>query len=287
VPDEPVLATPGAFSPEVKGEIRVDDLRVGPLTVRAFQARVIKAKGDLAFEEVSGRLHEGALAAGALLHLFEPGPPVTVQGTVKGVKVADLLKEISPFTRFEITGLLDFDADGSGRGAAPETWRGTIRADLREGRLVGHPAQKTLAALFRSPELEKFDLTRCHLEASVFEGVAQVSVLEVESPVIRMKGHGRLGLLDETLGLTLDMAVPQEIAGRLIRDRRLLGMLTEKGGWSRLRFQLGGTFEAPAWRLDSDDITRRVTEGLAGNMNKGKGDGTNPWRNFLDLFKGK
>jgi len=100
------------------------------------------------------------------------------------------------------------------------------------------------------------------------EGVGQLNSFVFSGPNLQATAKGTLGLADRKLDLVMAVALPREIAQRLVREKTTLDAVTDAQGWSKLPLRLSGTLGDPKYGLDAEGLARIATKALGGKAQK-------------------
>lgn len=282
-PGEP--ATPGAVPAEGKGaptpaaepspipvdafgDVRIGRLLVGGGVVEALQARVELEKGVLKVEPTGAQLYGGTLQLRTRAELEKPGPPFTAGVDLVGTQLTQLLEAFAPAFKDTLTGTLGLSLRAQGLGGDLTTLRSQTQAEAKDGKILNHPLAKNLATLFQVKELETLNFYSLRAEVETAEGVGQVKSLVLSGPNLQATAVGTVGLTDRALDLRLAVALPRELAARLVREPNTLNAVTDAQGWSRLPLRLRGTLDAPSYGLDADGLKGAAAKALGGKAER-------------------
>ncbi|MHB8766236.1 MAG: DUF748 domain-containing protein [Deferrisomatales bacterium] len=270
--DAPPAAAPGG-PPEPPpldffGDLRVGRLLAGGAVVEDLAARVELDRGILRVEPLAARLYGGTLRARTRAELGAGGVPFDAGLELAGTQLDQLLAAASPALQDTMTGALALSLQARGRGGDLRELRSQARAEAKDGVILNHPLAQQLARLFQVAELETLNFYRLTADVTTAGGVGTVESLVLHGPNLRATAAGTVGLLDRALDLRVAVAVPRELAARLIPERRTLDALTDAEGWSRLPLRLTGTVAAPSYGLDTEGVRGAAAKALGGKAQK-------------------
>lgn len=250
------------------GDVRVARLLVGGGVVEALQAHVELEKGVLKVEPAGAQLYGGTLRLSTRAELENPGPPFAAGLDLAGTQLAELLAAFRPALKDTATGTLGLSLQAQGVGGDLATLRSRTQAEAKDGKILNHPLAKNLAALFQVKELETLNFYSFRADVETAEGVGQVKSLVFSGPNLQATATGTVGLTDRALDLRLAVALPRELAARLVREPNILAAVTDAQGWSRLPLRLKGTVDAPSYGLDADGLKGAAAKALGGKAER-------------------
>ncbi len=264
----PDPAKPSPIPLEATGEVRVARLLASGAVVEDFRAQIVLRDGVLTVEPAGAKLYGGTLALRSRAELERQGPPFEVGVDLAGVTVNDLLTALSPTLKGAMTGVMGLSLQAQGGGGDLGALRSQLKAEAKDGKLVSHPLVQNLAALFQARELETLNFYGVKADLQTAEGVGQLNSFVFSGPNLQATAKGTLGLADRKLDLVMAVALPREIAQRLVREKTTLDAVTDAQGWSKLPLRLSGTLGDPKYGLDAEGLARIATKALGGKAQK-------------------
>lgn len=265
-PAEP--AKPSPIPLDAAGEVRIARLLASGAVVEDFQARIALRDGVLAVEPAGARLYGGTLGLRARAELERQGPPFEAGLDLAGAGVGDLLAAFNPKLQGAMTGVLGLSLQANGAGGDLRALRSQLKAEAKDGKLVSHPLVQSLAALFQAKELETLNFYGVKADLQTAEGLGQLNSFVFSGPNLQATAKGTVGLADRSLDLVVAVALPRELAGRLVREKTTLDAITDAQGWSRLPLRLSGTLGDPKYGLDAEGLARVASKALGGKAQK-------------------
>ncbi len=261
-------AKPSPVPVEAAGDVKIARLLASGAVVEDFRAKIELRDGVLTVEPAGAKLYGGTLALRSRAELERQGAPFEVGLDLAGTTVNDLLTALSPALKGAMTGVLGLSLEAQGDGGDLGALRAHLKAEAKDGKLVSHPLVQSLAALFQARELETLNFYGVKADLQTAEGVGQLNSFVFSGPNLQATAKGTLGLADRKLDLVMAVALPREIAQRLVREKTTLDAVTDAQGWSKLPLRLSGTLGDPKYGLDAEGLARIATKALGGKAQK-------------------
>ncbi len=261
-------AKPSPVPVEAAGEVKIARLLASGAVVEDFRAKIELRGGVLTVEPAGAKLYGGTLALRSRAELERQGAPFEVGLDLADTTVNDLLTALSPALKGAMTGVLGLSLQAQGDGGDLGALRAQLKAEAKDGKLVSHPLVQGLAALFQARELETLNFYGVKADLQTAEGVGQLNSFVFSGPNLQATAKGTLGLADRKLDLVMAVALPREIAQRLVREKTTLDAVTDAQGWSKLPLRLSGTLDEPKYGLDAEGLARIATKALGGKAQK-------------------
>ncbi len=276
--EAPVAAVPDWLK-ELKGQgkLRLKRLENGTMQLAPFSADLSMADGVMALRPFEFGIYQGKGRGSLTIDLRPSQPLIAFRGDLENADVNRLISDNSQ-SKDRIFGRLNaslrLNTAAFRRGGLLQNSRGDGSFDLKEGRLAGISLSRELSALSEFVGL-KFDrqgtpIQKMSATLRIAEGRVSTDDLSIQTPDLTLDGKG--GFAFEG-ALRLDGLVafaPQSVTEQS-RPRGLLGSLTgvlprDRQGRPLLPFQLRGTFEEPAFRLDGARLTKMMGSGLLDSL---------------------
>ncbi|MEW6487082.1 MAG: AsmA family protein [Thermodesulfobacteriota bacterium] len=264
----PGAAEPAPVPVDAFGDVRIGRVLVGGAAIEALEARVALEKGVLVVEPAGAQLYGGTLRLTARAELENPGPPFAAGVDLAGTQLTPLLTAFAPAFKDTLTGTLGLALRAQGLGGDLATLRSQTQAEAKDGKILNHPLAQNLAALFQVKELETLNFYSLRADVETAEGVGQVKSLVLSGPNLQATATGTVGLTDRALDLRLAVALPRELAARLVREPNTLAAVTDAQGWSRLPLRLRGTVDAPSYGLDAEGLREAAARAVGGKVER-------------------
>lgn len=209
---------------DAKVEMKVARLVVSGLSVDGLTATASLADGVLTLDPVAGKLADGTVSARAELDGREPPARLALAATASGMTMATVYQALMGEALIEGRG--DAMLDLRGRGDTPRALLGSAdgvsRLIVRDGMILNKYWEliaEDVATRFL-PFVKEADRGRLNCLVSRFDiakGVADATVLMVDSDQVTIGGAGKIDLAAQTLDMRL---VPQP------KDPSLLSLAT-------------------------------------------------------------
>ncbi len=260
---------------EMKGRLRVDQLKVANLTLQGVDMPVQGKQGMIQLAPVQAHLYQGALAMDLLLDTTGTTPSLTVDGHLEGVQAGPLWQDLKGHA--PVTGVATVHTHLTTTGETEEgikkNLRGTGRFALKEGVIQGVDLQKLLndASLLlkgqpapASEGREETPFSSLDGSVTITNGVVDNRDLNLLSSLWRVRGAGTVNLPTEQVDYLLKASVvepPPEQGGRT---------LTELAGVT-VPVRVTGHMAHPAWKLEvktllEQGVTAKAKEKLSNKI---------------------
>ncbi|GAM69420.1 A/G-specific adenine glycosylase [Vibrio sp. JCM 19236] len=180
-------------------------------------------------------------------------PAYDVDAKVTGVKVGPLLKDVADNEMLEGTGNITIDLKG--KSLIPEKLKqnlaGAINMTFTDGAVNGiNVAQiiRTNYAKFKGekvpaePEVKKTDFSSMSASVKLNKGVANISSVKAQSPLLRVDASGQANYVQETMNILAKTSIVGSLegqGGKSIDDLKDLTLpLRAEGSWAQPKFSL-------------------------------------------------
>ncbi len=267
-PEPAPSPAPASIPLDAFGDVRVGRLRAGGAVVEDFQARIELDKGVLQVKPAGAGLYGGTLQLTTRAELEKRGPPFEAGVELAGTQLSQILAAVRPALRDTATGTLGLSLQARGLGGDLGALRSQVKAEAKDGKILNHPLAANLAALLQVKELETLNFYSVRADVETAEGKGQVKSVVFSGPNLQASATGTFGLVDGALDLRLAVALPKELAARLVRESTTLDAVTDAEGWSRLPLRLRGTLESPSYGLDAEGLREAAAKALGGKAEK-------------------
>lgn len=254
VPDFP-LDLSGLRGVEAELEVHVAELVTGGPVLYDLDLPIRLGAGRLRSAPITARLAGGELTARLEADAALPRPDLRVKLQARDLASAELLRAIGLEPSLDAPIDLALEAAGQGRSLAEllatvdgamtfASGRGRIRAGLLD-RIAG--GLRELVRVLAGEGVGDWVELRCAVaDLSLIAGVATVRAAVLETALARLVADGRIDLANERLDLTL---VPSARAATLNLA---------------LPVRVRGTFQAPEFKLDQREGSRRAALAVLG-----------------------
>ncbi len=274
--DKPAAGRPVADRPPTAGNEEPIDLSVlrnlnvdGRMAIAALRARGLAASnvgitlkaagGRLDAAPISADLYGGRLAARAAVHAGATAPAnrIELDADLAGISIGPLLRELANKDMLEGRGnvKLALRTGGATGSVMKRALGGTLAVALRDGSIKGINLGETMRNarnLLRvggnnetrdSDVAKKTDFTEMTMTATITDGIARSSDLEVKSPLLRIGGEGSANLVASSLDYTVRASIVGTSTGQDGKELEELRGVT-------IPVRLTGPFSGPKWQID-------------------------------------
>jgi AsmA protein len=259
---------PAAIPVDAFGDVRVGKLLAGGAVVEEVQAHISLDHGVLQVEPAGAKVYGGSLQLHSRADLQKNGPPFDAAVDLTGTQLAQLLAGLSPSLKDTMTGVLGLSTQAQGLGGDLAALKSKTQAEAKDGKILNHPLLKKFAELFRAKEYETLNFYSLKADVETDKGVGQVKSVVFSGPNLQATATGTVGLIDRAVDLRLAVALPREIAARVVPEPQILDGVTDAQGWSRLPLRLSGTLDAPSYGLDAEGLKAAAMKALGGKAQK-------------------
>jgi len=261
-PEPQDAGAPGALPLGVEGQVTVGLLRHGDIRVEDLAVRLVLKDDRLQVDPLTAELYGGTLEAKAGADLTSPGPAFQAEAQARQVQLGKLLGDLSPTLKDALTGTAMVELTAAGVGGDLKALVSHAKLTVRDGKLVDHPLVQTFTELFQVKEYRTLNFYDLLAEVGTGGGVATVTSLIFRGPNLQATGKGTVTLVDPEMDLLLAVALPREVADKLVNRGEVLDTLTDKEGWTRLPLRLEGSPEAPRYGLDAVALEKVAAKAL-------------------------
>ncbi|OBT08501.1 hypothetical protein A9264_04515 [Vibrio sp. UCD-FRSSP16_10] len=247
-PDLSVLKTV-----DVAGNIRIDKLQANNAKLQNAYTDIAIKDGVFNLRALKANLYKGSINAKAVINAKNPVATYDIDAKVKNVQVGPLLVDVADNNTLEGTGNIDVDLRG--KSLIPDELKkhlaGTVQVKFADGAINGiNVAQliRTNYAKFKGEKVpadnepKKTDFSSMDALVKLNKGVATLSNVSVQSPLLRIKASGNANYLVETMDILSKTSVVGSLegqGGQTIDDLTDLTIpLRIKGSWASPKVSL-------------------------------------------------
>ncbi|MEZ8989061.1 AsmA family protein [Vibrio breoganii] len=258
-PDLSVLKTV-----DVAGNITIDKLQASNAKMQNAFADIAIKDGVFNLRSLKARLYQGSINAKAVVNAKQPVASYDIDAAVNNVKVGPLLVDVADNNTLEGTGNIDIDLKG--KSLIPDELKkhlaGTIQVKFADGAINGiNVAQiiRTNYAKFKGEEApketeaKKTDFSAMNAVVKLNKGVATLSGVSVQSPLLRIKASGDANYLKETMDILAKTSVVGSLEGQGGKDIDDLTDLT-------IPLRIQGSWASPKVSLDLAALQQQEIE---------------------------
>lgn len=293
---------------DIKGNVRVADLKARGIEMQQVVANLAVAKGRASLSGLSARLYEGTLAGSAFAEA--DGNRLGVDAKLANVSVEPLLRAVAGYDALSGKGNVNVavTAAGKTRSALLKSLEGSGSVALRDGRIQGFNVAQSLRefkAMIPIGQVQKqeadqaraTDFSELRSQIRIQQGVGTLHDLMVAAPLLRISegAPANVNFVDETLDLVANVKVVNTSTGQ---DGKALEELRD----ITVPIHLTGPFRSPEYAIQwsqvgsqalkrtlQNELGRQVDRLLDRGRDSGQGEssGDNPTGKILgEALKG-
>jgi AsmA protein len=207
---------------------------------------------------LSGNVAGGAFSETARIDLRVKGFTYTTRLNVTGVKAEPIVAAFAPKAAGTVFGTLAMNADlkGAGTGEAmKKTLSGRGDFTITDGKLTGPGLVQELARFLNVEQLRVLQFVKFGGNFTMDKGKVLIDS-SVTGRDLQMTPKGSAGL-DKSLNLSLETRIGPQLSSSVTRGA-VGKFITDDKGWTLIPLKVGGTFSAPAFRLDTAMVREQV-----------------------------
>ncbi len=259
---------PSPLPLDAYGDVKVGKLLAGGLEISDFASHIELEKGVLKIDPAGATVYGGTLGAALRSELERTGPPFQAKVELGGTELGAFAAGLSPKLKDTMTGTLNLGLDASGRGGDLQALRSKVLAEAKDGKILNHPMVMNFAQMFKVKELETLNFYSMKADLETVEGVGKLNSFILNGPNLQATGTGTVGLVSQQLDMRLAVALPKNIAAKIVPNAQTLEAVTDKEGWTRLPMHLKGSLSDPSYGLDAEGLAKAATKALGGKAEK-------------------
>ncbi|SPP63103.1 AsmA family protein [Nitrospira lenta] len=285
--------------------VQTGDLPVETGLAKSVELRNLLVNANLKgpnarLSNASFQLFDGQFKAEGELSTGSQAPPFRGKIKIDGLQLGPALAAISPNSTVSMSGTAAMDLAVTGRGFTmpdlTKSLEGPGHLRIKNGKIEGINLMEEASALLKvaglSPDrLKATAFSAIETDVMIKQGLVTVQKLLMDSHDFQATGAGTVGF-DQTLNLAVNLHLTPALSQKLAASSPIV-RIALKDGRLRLPFQIAGTLQAPAYGLDTKELTGKVQEQVKEQLNEAvKGlleDTTNPkdlQQQGKDLLKG-
>jgi AsmA protein len=268
--DEPIdLGTLKTLN--LDGRIAIATLRARGLAASNLEVVVKAADGRLEAAPINAALYGGQLAAKATVRAgaTPAANQASVGADLTGIEIGPLLKDAADKDLLEGRGNVKLGLQTA--GATVDTMKraldGNVVVALRNGAIKGINLAETIrnargllqggsSETRGSDQAKKTDFTEFDMSATITDGVARSTDLDVKSPLLRIGGEGSADLAASRLDYTVRVSVVGTSGGQGGKELDSLRGVT-------IPVRLTGPLDGPSWQIDWASAGREALKSRA------------------------
>ena len=232
---------------ELDGKLAIGEIRVHGLKLQDASLRVQAKKGQIAVEPIRLALYDGKLQGSARIDVRGKQPSYAVKQTLQGFRIGAFLQDFMQDDKISGLAFVDLDLGTGGEWLSElkKNLNGRLSMKVEDGAFKGlnlrYEIDRARARLKREPEppqqMQKTDFSALSLSAEIRDGVVYSDDLEIQAPLLRVGGTGRVDLVQEKIDYRIDAKLVASTAGQgagtveqssgLLLPVRIKGALTD------------------------------------------------------------
>ena len=252
--------------------IEVGRLKVSGLSMEKVTLTLKAKKGVIRLDPIGALLYQGKLGASARLDVRKDEPAVRAQSQLAGIQIGPLLAALSGKDYLTGTGNLKFKVDtrGMGEKAIRRNLNGDFSVDFRDGAYKGinlaHAIRQAWAAIkgrtIPDDEPKQTDFAELRGTGVIRKGVVTNRDFYLASPVLRVKGKGKVDLVQEKV----DYLLTAKVVGSLVGQG---GKSIEELKGIPIPVRIEGDLDNPSPMIDVEALAKALAEA---KLEEKKGD---------------
>lgn len=260
--------------------VQTGDLPVETGLAKSVELRNLLVNADLKrlnarLSNASFQLFDGRFKADGEMSIDSPTPPFHGKVKIDGLQLGPALAAISPDSTVSMSGTATIDLAVAGRGfTLPDltnALEGPGHLRIKNGKLEGINLMEEAVTLLKvaglSPDrLKTTAFSTIETDVMIKQGLVNVQKLLIESHDFQSTGAGTVGF-DQALNLAVNLHLSQGLSQKLAASSPV-ARIALKDGRLRLPFQITGTIQAPAYGLDTKELTGKVQEQVKEKVNE-------------------
>ena len=203
--------------------IEVGRLKVNGLEMEKVTLTLKAKKGVISLDPIGALLYQGKLGASARLDVRADEPAVRVKTRLSGIQIGPLLAALS--SKDYLTGTGNLKLKVNTRGTADQAIRrnlnGDFSLDFRDGAYKGFNLAHAIRAAWAAikgrtipDEPKETDFARLRGSGVIRKGVVTNRDFYLASPILRVKGKGKVDLVREKVDYLLTAKVVGSLEGQ-------------------------------------------------------------------------
>ena len=247
---------------DAEGDINIAALRHGKVLVENLAVHLSLKDNRLNVDPAVAELYGGTVNATAAADLASAGPTFNATTSVAKVQIGKLLAAVDPKLKDSLTGTAFLDLTAKGEGGDLGALSSRTKLELKEGKMVSHPLVQKFTEMFKMKEYRTLNFYSVLADVGTEGGVANIDSLVFRGHKLQATGKGTVGLVDPALDMRLVVALPRDVASKVVGNKQVVDALTDGEGWTRLPMRLTGSPSAPSYGVDSKALEKVAAKAL-------------------------
>ncbi|SJL82771.1 AsmA family protein [Vibrio palustris] len=237
---------------DVSGSVKMKQFKAANAKLHNVDINMAIHQGKVLLNHFDADLYDGHVNAKATLDGNDLPATYKASGTIKHVEALPLLKDLTK--KQWLAGNMNADFSVQGAGLTPEILKPNLEGSLdmafKDGSINGvNVAQliRTTYAKLKGQKVEddapqKTDFSSLTAKVKLDQGVANVTSLHLQSPLLRIQGEGSANYLEETMDMLVRTSLVSSLkgqGGKSIDELRDVTIpLNIHGQWAKPKFKL-------------------------------------------------
>ena len=233
----------------LKGDINIGTLKVRGVSISDLTVSVDGNNGLFTLASLTGNLYQGTLSSNGYVDFRKTRPTSSLKLNMEGVQAGPLIKDFAD--KDIIEGALNATLDVGGSGMTGDQLKASLhgkgRLLFQDGALIGVDLAQLARKIQSGFTLEdqgerpKTDFAEFNAPFTISNGLVETKNTTLQSPFIRVNGHGTADLVSEALDFRLNPKLVGTIKGQ--GDQEARSGIT-------VPIIVGGTFKEPTFAPD-------------------------------------
>lgn len=245
---------------DVSGSVKMKKFKAANAKLQNVTVDVAVQQGKALLKRFDADLYEGHINAKATLDGNDLPATYKASGTIKHVAALPLLKDLTE--KQWLAGNMNADFNVEGAGLTPEILKknleGTLDMAFTDGSINGiNVAQliRTTYARIKGQKIEdnapkKTDFSSLTAKVALDQGVANVTNVYLQSPLLRIQGQGEANYINETMDMLVRTSLVKSLKGQGGKDIDELRDVT-------IPLNIHGKWTDPKFKLVFDDVLKQ------------------------------
>lgn len=249
---------------EMKGELLIGKLIYRQLELERAQADLLLRDNRLKIDPLRATLAGGEVRINADVDLGVRGLEYQGQIELDQTNLMGLVAGLVPQTKQNVSGLLQWQNNFSGRGTIPDSllrslqMKGAIQ--LSQGQIAGSPLLEQLALFLGIADLKVLSFDAMAGQYDLRNGLASLSG-QLDSSKAKLIPTGTVGV-DGSLDLKLDARLAPELLQKMGVKSGLQKAVSDDNGWGMLPLVVKGSLTRPKVGFDSQALQQQAADKL-------------------------
>lgn len=209
---------------DLNGQLNIGSLKLKNLRMQKVQVKMHARNGTLKIEPAKADLYQGKFNGNVTVDARNKTPRIHAVKQLTGVQIGPLMKDLADSDRLSGTG--EFHADlnlvGLSEAEIRESLNGTSRFEFKDGAVKGINIAQTIrqaksglsTGKVGEDTTQQTDFSSLSGSAVIRNGVVSNNDLQALSPLLRVKGEGKLDLPADTMNYLVTATLVKSLEGQ-------------------------------------------------------------------------